>query len=470
MSVSVEKYSSVKRKLREVLVENEFLASKLWKFKTRLLEIERERELSCRSCMDIMSNVLITNSNLLHKLKKSGLANVKSTEDVISEDESVAGATQTPAAAAPPAAPVGTKKEGKETRKRRPVTSKTNKIQPYPTNESGGPILPLTSGVMTILELGEIVHDRIAYHTERYIYPVGFKSLRSFFSVLDAEKQVNYTCEVLDGGDAPKFVVTPEDCPDRAVEAASLTGAWTPLFKAAYALRNRDHASGLSGPEFFGFTQGIVTKVIQELPNARLCKNYVWQEFQFIKPRKRGVKSEEGLSKKVRVLNESASSTSLETIPTTSLDHLAAKPAPERRSSRYDDDDLDGDDDDDMDAEDEQRGVPILHSVMPNEALEATSQSSAPPSYMQHPQHPQQAQYQQMQYTPSFQANSTPKADRQPPQHLQHPPYHIIQQGSNCEDQYQQYQHHIQPQPQAQQQMAANMTNLSESNTKMSDQ
>ncbi|KAI9345562.1 F/Y-rich N-terminus-domain-containing protein [Obelidium mucronatum] len=176
------------------------------------------------------------------------------------------------------AVPAAIKKEGKETRKRRPVTSKTTRIQPYPTSESGSPILPLTAGVMTILELGEIVHDRPAYHAERYIYPVGYKSKRSFLSMIDAAKQTMYLCEVLDGGDSPMFVVTPEDCPERAVSAGSLTGAWIPIFKAAYALRNKEHASGLSGPEFFGFTQGIVMKVIQELPGSRLCKNYVWQE------------------------------------------------------------------------------------------------------------------------------------------------------------------------------------------------
>ncbi|ORY50877.1 FYRN-domain-containing protein [Rhizoclosmatium globosum] len=219
MSVPLEKYKAIKRKLRE---ENEFLASKLWKFKTRILQLEKERDV------------------LAFKVRKA--INPAADPDCISDsDDSISAATVTSTPIAPTSNVPSIKKEGKdgkegkESRKRRPVVSKTIRIQKYDMDDSGRPILPLTTGVMTIVALGEVVFDRPAYHTERYIYPVGFKSVRSFMSILDPEKVVNYTCEVQDGGDAPKFVVTPEDCPDKAISAISLTGAWSPFFKGTFS-------------------------------------------------------------------------------------------------------------------------------------------------------------------------------------------------------------------------------------------
>ncbi|KAI9336638.1 F/Y-rich N-terminus-domain-containing protein, partial [Zopfochytrium polystomum] len=142
----------------------------------------------------------------------------------------------------------------------------------------GRPQLPIVVGVITILELGTIVWDRPAYHSERYIYPVGFKSSRQYLSIVDPNATVTYTCTIVEAGDAPKFVVTPEDAPDRAAVGNSATGAWATIVKTAHQLRNREHAGGASGPDFFGLSQGVVIKLIQDVPGARQCKNYIWQE------------------------------------------------------------------------------------------------------------------------------------------------------------------------------------------------
>ncbi|KAJ3221334.1 hypothetical protein HDU81_010727, partial [Chytriomyces hyalinus] len=360
-TIPIEKYKNVKHKLREVLEENEFLISKLWKFRTQLMAVERERD------------------NLLHRLKKgTGGSAIGSMDISDSEEEATSGFIPRgrPAAIPPPvvisstAAPTSstttvTKKE-KETRKRKPVTSKTLRIQKYEIDESTGkPILPLSAGAMTIVSLGDIVYDRPAYHSERYIYPVGFTSVKVYLSMLDKEKSVHYTCEIKDGGDSPKFIVTPEDCPERSVTALSATGAWMPILKAANELRNKTFTSGLSGPDFFGLTNGIVTKVLQELPNARLCKSYVWQEFEFVQARgggaKRSIKSEDGGSshpaKKAKLALETQSSTTsidsglVHAVSADSMDASRFDSAPQPfipsvqpSSVDFEDDDLDAED------------------------------------------------------------------------------------------------------------------------------
>lgn len=56
---------------------------------------------------------------------------------------------------------------------------------------------------LTVFELGEIVVDRIGYHSENWIYPVGFVSTRIYGHMLDPVRKCVYTCKITDGGDYP---------------------------------------------------------------------------------------------------------------------------------------------------------------------------------------------------------------------------------------------------------------------------
>ena len=105
----------------------------------------------------------------------------------------------------------------------------------------------------------------------------------------DPHKTVRYTSTVLDGGDMPKFQVIAEDL-DTPIVAHSATGTWTTIiksiiyfihlliFKAANKIRNRDHSNAASGPDYFGFSQPTIMRLIQDLPNADKCKDYCWQQ------------------------------------------------------------------------------------------------------------------------------------------------------------------------------------------------
>ena len=52
--------------------------------------------------------------------------------------------------------------------------TKTRRVQPVDRDEHGNVKLPQQIGVLTVVSLGKIVHDRDAFHNERYIFPVGF--------------------------------------------------------------------------------------------------------------------------------------------------------------------------------------------------------------------------------------------------------------------------------------------------------
>ena len=57
------------------------------------------------------------------------------------------------------------------------VTTKSCSIPMVPRDKNGKPMLPLNVGIMTVINLGEVCM-REHFHTERYIFPVGYEVTR----------------------------------------------------------------------------------------------------------------------------------------------------------------------------------------------------------------------------------------------------------------------------------------------------
>ncbi|KAG0292166.1 hypothetical protein BGZ98_002706, partial [Dissophora globulifera] len=167
-----------------------------------------------------------------------------------------------------------------QTNKLRPGLAKVRKVQLLEKDESGSIKLPVTVGIITIQSIGHVVFDREAFHNDRYIFPVGYKMSRSYNSMIDPLSQTTYTCTVIDDGEAPKFQIDAEDQPEKPIIAGTATGAWTHVVKAANAIRKRDHSNSASGPDYFGFSNATIAKMIQDLPNAEKCQSYIMQRFE----------------------------------------------------------------------------------------------------------------------------------------------------------------------------------------------
>lgn len=75
-------------------------------------------------------------------------------------------------------------------------------------------------------ELGIIEYERPLYHTEKNLFPIGYKSLREHNSQLTLGQRCIYSCEILDGGPKPQFRVTPGDDPKNPIVRDSSTGCW----------------------------------------------------------------------------------------------------------------------------------------------------------------------------------------------------------------------------------------------------
>ncbi|KAF7724117.1 transforming growth factor beta regulator 1 [Apophysomyces ossiformis] len=111
---------------------------------------------------------------------------------------------------------------------------------------------------LTILNLGKVVWDRAAFHSERYIWPVGYCVER-----------------VEEDQDAPLFTIRAADAPDQELSAKTPTGAWALVIKRANEIRHKESANAISGPEYYGFAHPLVIEMIEELDGVDKCSRYV---------------------------------------------------------------------------------------------------------------------------------------------------------------------------------------------------
>lgn len=202
-------------------------------------------------------------------------------------------AAATAAAAAPKAAVIGANQGTPpvKPKRKKPGTAIKRKVQPISVDAKGKPIFPIVLGGLTVHSLGEIVHDRPGFHSERYIWPVGYCSSRTYPSMRNPEMKCIYTCKILDGGFATQFEMCPEDDPDHPIVASSATACHCVVLKAVNKARGRDASNTGSGPEFFGFSHPTIQYLIQSLPGARKCTKYQWVKFELPKPQNKPGKS-----------------------------------------------------------------------------------------------------------------------------------------------------------------------------------
>ncbi|GAA5927700.1 hypothetical protein JCM3775_006058 [Rhodotorula graminis] len=159
------------------------------------------------------------------------------------------------------------------------LTTGTFSIPPIARNPDGSVRLPASVGIMQIKSLGT-VDPREGFHTERYIFPVGFEATRRYPSMVNRTGTADYTCRITDGGDGnARFELYPSDQPGVVISSGTPTGAWSQVVKATNKLRERNHSNSVSGPDYYGLSHNVVKAMIQELPGADSVPGYIWHHF-----------------------------------------------------------------------------------------------------------------------------------------------------------------------------------------------
>ncbi|KAK4516027.1 GTPase Ryh1 [Mucor velutinosus] len=146
-------------------------------------------------------------------------------------------------------------------------------------DNQGAYILPVEIDSWTVVDLGTVIYDRPAYHNQRYIYPANYTVRKWYRSMIDPKSDTQYTCRILENGREPKFEVTADDCP-MTYSGPTPTTVWTIIVRRAFVIRNQEYGHNPVGPDFFGLRKNTIAKMIQDLPNASKCSQYVWQTFE----------------------------------------------------------------------------------------------------------------------------------------------------------------------------------------------
>ena len=135
---------------------------------------------------------------------------------------------------------------------------------------NGNIIYPiLISNNLRILNLGTIVHDNKNYHSEKNIFPIGYKSVREHTSMFSLDRRAEYTCEILNGGQKPQYKVTSSEDPDHPIIKDSSTACWSVVGNAINKLQgNKRKKVTISGTERFGLCDSKVSRLLANLPNA----------------------------------------------------------------------------------------------------------------------------------------------------------------------------------------------------------
>ena len=149
-----------------------------------------------------------------------------------------------------------------------------------PKDDDGNIRFPVQlSNALSIVDLGTVNWQLPGFHTSSYIYPIGFKSCREYFSDVEGTSKINYISEILEINRTPVFRVTSDDGNEpRVYQENSMSGAWQKVVKQVNELKTAETGkrqfTSVSGPEFFGIAHQNVLFLIEGMENAWQCRDY----------------------------------------------------------------------------------------------------------------------------------------------------------------------------------------------------
>ncbi|XP_024945171.1 histone-lysine N-methyltransferase 2C isoform X3 [Cephus cinctus] len=140
----------------------------------------------------------------------------------------------------------------------------------------------LRVGSLIFLSVGQLLpHQLTNFHTPNYIYPVGYKIVRFYWSMRRPNKRCRYVCSIHDVSGRPEFrVLVQEPCQeDVELRDATPRAVWSRILEPLAELRRTTHSVQLfpryvSGEDLFGLTEPAVVRVLESLPGIETLTDY----------------------------------------------------------------------------------------------------------------------------------------------------------------------------------------------------
>eukprot|EP00094_Tigriopus_californicus_P002575 TCALIF_02488-PA protein Name:"Similar to trr Histone-lysine N-methyltransferase trr (Drosophila melanogaster)" AED:0.08 eAED:0.09 QI:0/-1/0/1/-1/1/1/0/1211 len=138
-------------------------------------------------------------------------------------------------------------------------------------------------GSLIFLNIGQLLPRQLHnFHTQDYIFPIGFKVLRLFWSLKEVNKRCAYACIIAEKDGKPEFQVIFNEGhkeEERVFTDSTAKGAWDQVLTLIDQAR-RDQGlvkvfpNYISGEDLFGLNEPNITKVLESLPGIESLTDY----------------------------------------------------------------------------------------------------------------------------------------------------------------------------------------------------
>lgn len=145
----------------------------------------------------------------------------------------------------------------------------------------------LRVGSLIFLNVGQLLpHQLQNFHTANYIYPIGYKIWRFYWSMRRVNKRCRYLCSIHEISGRPEFRVVVQDPPEEDIEFRDVSpkAVWNPILEQIALLRKENHClqvfpKYILGEDLFGLTEPAVVRVLESLPGKEISSILKIEQF-----------------------------------------------------------------------------------------------------------------------------------------------------------------------------------------------
>lgn len=132
----------------------------------------------------------------------------------------------------------------------------------------------LRVGGLIFLNVGQLLpHQLQNFHTSNYIYPIGYKIIRFYWSMRFLNKRCKYICSIHELFGRPEFRIIVQEAAHEDLEFKGVTpkGVWQKILDQISYTRRSNQCVQLfpryvNGEDLFGLTEPAVVRVLESLP------------------------------------------------------------------------------------------------------------------------------------------------------------------------------------------------------------
>lgn len=140
----------------------------------------------------------------------------------------------------------------------------------------------LRVGSLIFLNVGQILpHQLQNFHTSNYIYPIGYKIVRFYWSMRKLNKRCRYVCSIHDVCGRPEFRILVQEPTEDDLELrdASPRAVWGRILEQLANVRKDNNCvkvfpKFLTGEDLFGLTEPAIVRVLESLPGIETMTDY----------------------------------------------------------------------------------------------------------------------------------------------------------------------------------------------------